>query len=85
MSIWLLLSETKKCHREILARTHLSSDVGLGAGVGVQPRDGQLRVGERRAAAPQLLLGARVQLETVFQNSQFLDEQKRRTWLLQIV
>ena len=52
--------------------THLSGAVGLGAGVGVEPRDGQLRVGERGAAAPQLLLGARVQLETVLQYSQFL-------------
>lgn len=64
---------------EVLPWTHLSGDVGLGAGVGVEPRDGQLRVGERGAAAPQLLLGARVQLETVLQYSQFLHEQERQT------
>lgn len=66
------------------AWTHLSRDVGLGAGVGVEPGDGQLGVGERGAAAPQLLLGARVQLETVLQHGQFLDGQERQTELLEI-
>lgn len=53
---------------------YLGGDVGLRAGVGVEPRDGQLRVGERGAAAPQLLLRARVQPEAVLQHRQFLQE-----------
>lgn len=53
---------------------HLAGDLGLGAGVGVEPRERLLRVGERRDAAPQLLLRARVQLETVLQHGQFLSD-----------
>lgn len=54
--------------------THLRGDVGLGAGVRVQARDGGLEAGGGGAAAPQLLLGARVQLKAVLQHGQFLKE-----------
>lgn len=57
--------------------TYLSRDVGLRAGVGVEPWDGQLWVGERGAAAPQLLLRAQVQLETILQHCQFLQKQRQ--------
>ena len=69
---------------DILSGTHLSGDVGLRAGVGVQPRDAQLGVSERGTAAPQLLLRARVQLETVLQHRQFLRQQEIKQELLQI-
>jgi len=52
----------------VAGRTHLGGDVGLRAGVGVKRGDGQ-----RGTAAPQLLLGARVQPEAVLQHRQFLD------------
>lgn len=44
----------------------------MGSDIGVEARDGRLRVGERRTAAPQLLLGARIQSEAVLQHGQFL-------------
>lgn len=67
---------TESRHTFFTWLTHLSRNVGLGAGVRVEPRDGQLGVGERGAAAPQLLLGARVQLETILQHRKFLNEQE---------
>lgn len=53
---------------------YLGGDVSLRAGVGVEPRDGQVGVCKRGAAAPQLLLRARVQPEAVLQHRQFLQE-----------
>lgn len=60
--------------------THLSRNVCLRASVWVEARGWDVGAGERWAAAPQLLLRGRVQLEAILQHSQFLSERGEMVW-----